>query len=57
MGYVKFLALSGALGFAYNNSNLFTKPAVDWTNGDMIILVSAGMVTLLVFASTMLRHH
>jgi hypothetical protein len=53
---LKFLALAGVLGFAYNNSNLFSKPAVEWTNSDMIVLVSAGMLILLVFARTMLQH-
>ncbi len=56
MGYVKFLALGGALGFAYNNSNLFSAPAAAWTNGDMITLVAGGMLTMIIIASTMLRH-
>lgn len=56
MSYVKFLAMAGVLGFAYNDSNLFSKPAVYWTNGDMIILVSAGMLTMITLASTLLRH-
>lgn len=55
MGSVKILALSGALGFAYNNSNLFSKPTIAWTNSDMITLVSLAMVTLFVVTSSLLQ--
>ena len=47
MVFVKFLALAGLFGFAYNHSNLFSKPTIAWTNGDLVTLVSLAMSFLL----------
>lgn len=56
MGTVKLVLLAGILGFAYCDSNLFTKPYVAWTASDMITLLAAGMLTLFIVAGALLHH-
>jgi hypothetical protein len=55
MVFVKFLAFAGLLAFAYNHSNLFSKPTIAWTNGDIVTLVSLSMVAILAMAAMVLR--